>query len=63
MTDDTPAQPKPEHKRRKGYHLCTFISDEAGDLLNQIVERKGIKRTTWLELIIREQARKEGITK
>lgn len=64
MTTDTQSQPpKPESKRTKLYKLRTYISDDAGYYLDQLSGKRGISRTAFIEMLLRDQARKEGITR
>lgn len=64
MTTDTQSQtPKPESKRTKHYKLRTYLSDDAGHYLDLMAEKRGISRTAFIEMLLRDQARREGITK
>lgn len=64
MTTDTQSQtPKPESKRTKHYKLRTYLSDDAGHYLDLMAEKRGISRTAFIEMLLRDQARREGIVK
>lgn len=62
ITDTVSQPPKYEVKRRKTYKLATFITEENGRLLEQLAANLGVTKTAWLEMTIREHARREGIS-
>jgi len=63
MTTDTQSQPPKPVKRIKQYKLRTYLSDDAGHYLDLMAEKRGISRTAFIEMLLRDQARREGIVK